>query len=213
MNVLLDLDGTLTDPAEGICGSIRHAMVRMKHDCPEMSALKRYIGPPLTETFADLLGSKDTQQIAAAIGFYREKFGDKGMYENVVYPGIPAALAALGAAGATLYLATSKPWVYAGKILEHFGLNEYFKAIYGSELDGTRANKVDLIEHILKKEALPAGNTCMVGDRSHDMVGAKANGVRAIGALWGYGSREELMSAGASALCETPVMLPQVITA
>jgi phosphoglycolate phosphatase len=185
----------------------------MKRDCPELSALKRYIGPPLTETFADLLGSKDAEEIFTAIGFYRERFGDKGMYENAVYPEIPATLGALRSAGATLYLATSKPWIYAEKIVEHFGLGGHLKAIYGSELDGTRANKADLIAFILKKESLPAGATCMVGDRSHDVIGAKANRVRSIGALWGYGSRDELLSAGAATLCERPGLLPEAVGA
>jgi phosphoglycolate phosphatase len=211
VKVLLDLDGTLTDPAEGICASLRHAMAAMKRSCPEDSVLRRYIGPPLHETFADLLASKDAKEIAVAIAFYRERFGDKGMYENAVYPGIPEALKALGEGGARLFLATSKPRVFAERILEHFNLAAHFAAVYGSELDGTRTNKADLIAYLLSSESMQAQDACMVGDRSHDVIGAKANGMRAIGALWGYGSRDELVSAGAAALCERPALLPEAV--
>jgi phosphoglycolate phosphatase len=130
-----------------------------------------------------------------------------GMFENAVYPGISTALAELKALGAALYVATSKPRVFAVNIVEHFGLHEFFQAVYGSELDGTRSNKVDLIAHILRSESLSPGSTCMVGDRLHDMVGAKTNGVFPIGVLWGYGSREELVSAGAAVLCASPAAL------
>ena len=210
MNVLIDLDGTLTDNAQGICACIRHALVRLKRACPDDSVLKRYIGPPLTETLADLLGSTDAKEISAAVALYRERFSTKGLYENAVYPGIPATLAGLTAAGATLYVATTKPQIYAEKILGHFGLSDHFKAVYGSELDGTRAQKADLIAYILRKESLRADATCMVGDRSHDVVGAKANGVYPVGALWGYGSREELTAAFASVLCERPHDLSRI---
>lgn len=211
MNVLLDLDGTLTDPREGIVGCIKYALNELAHSCPGDSELARYIGPPLQETFSTLLSSSDPARINTAIALYRERFAVTGMFENAVYPGIAEALSDLRELGAVLYVATSKPQVYAVKIVEHFGLHEFFRAVYGSELDGTRSNKADLIAHILKTEALSPGSTCMVGDRLHDVIGAKANSVFPVGVLWGYGSRDELVAAGAAALCESPATLQSVL--
>jgi phosphoglycolate phosphatase len=213
MSVLMDLDGTLTDPAEGIVACLEHALRAMNRASPGRKQLERYIGPPLQTTFGELLATEERTQIDAAIRHYRERFSTKGMFENAVYPEIPAALQALKGIGATLFVATSKPHVFAGQIVEHFGLRRYFAAVYGSELDGTRTGKDDLIAHVMKAEALTASATWMVGDRSLDVIGAKANGVRPVGALWGYGSREELASAGALLLCETPANLPGVIGA
>ena len=202
MNVLLDLDGTLTDPKQGIVGSIQHALRSLGRDAPEESALLKYIGPPLREIFRELLGEDgDTEQAVVA---YRERFVAIGMYQNAVYADIPEALQLLRERGARLFVATSKPQVYAQRILDHFGLNQYFDEVYGSELDGQRADKVDLIAHVLSVSRLDRTHTMMIGDRHHDVVGAIANGVRALGVLWGYGSREELSGAGAEALLETP---------
>jgi phosphoglycolate phosphatase len=134
------------------------------------------------------------------------------MLENTVYPGIPLALATLRRLGALLFVATSKPQVFAERITEHFGLKGYFHAVYGSELDGTRSNKADLISHILEAESLSPSSTYMVGDRAHDMAGAKAHNVLSIGALWGYGSRDELIAAWATALCEQPAMLIEILS-
>ncbi len=211
MNVLIDLDGTLTDSAPGIVACIKHALAEMRLACPDDAALRHFIGPPLHETFREILGSDDPGRIQTALGFYRERFAARGIFENVVYPGIPLALQALVDAGAALFLATSKPLPYAERIVEHFGLRDYFSAVYGSEFDGTRSGKKDLIAHVLKIESLPPATVCMVGDRSHDVVGAKANGVRPIGVLWGYGSREELEGAGATVLCREPAMLSRAV--
>lgn len=211
MNVLLDLDGTLTDPREGIVGCIKYALNELAHGCPGDSELSRYIGPPLQETFSVLLRSTDPARINTAVALYRARFAVTGMFENSVYPGITEALSDLQELGAVLYVATSKPQAYAVKIVEHFGLREFFRAVYGSELDGTRSSKADLIAHILKTESLSPASTCMVGDRLHDVVGAKANSVFPVGVLWGYGSRDELVSAGAAALCESPATLHPVL--
>lgn len=129
------------------------------------------------------------------------------MFENVVYPGIPEVLESLGAGGAELYVATSKPQVFAERILDHFGLSRHFKGIFGSELSGARSNKGELIGHILMIAGLPAADTVMVGDREHDVHGARRNGVSAVGVLWGYGSREELAAAGAEQILEQPTDL------
>jgi len=216
MNVLFDLDGTLTDPHDGITASIEHALRKLGVSSPPRHALKRFIGPPLRDTFAHLLGgarvaSTDPALIDAAITFYRERFSTTGLFENVPYPGIHATLSVLEQRGAALYLATSKPRVYAERIVDHFGLGKFLTAVHGSELDGTRTDKVLLIAHILLTESLSASATAMVGDRSHDVVGAVANGVLPVGALWGYGSRDELVAAGATVLCERPELLADTL--
>jgi len=207
LNVLIDLDGTLTDSAPGIISCIRHALTEAGRECPDDAALRHFIGPPLHETLRKILGTDDPAQLAAVIELYRRQFSERGLYENAVYPGIPAALQALKDAGVALFVATSKPLVYAQRIIRHFGLDGYFGAVYGSEFDGTLSNKSELIAHILKAESLSPAATSMVGDRSHDVVGANANGVRPVGVLWGYGSRAELTAAGASVLCEQPATL------
>lgn len=203
MNILFDLDGTLTDPRTGIIGCIRHALTAMERRCPSDAELATFIGPPLQQTFAALLRG-NAVDVARAVDLYRDRFSRIGMFENAVYPGIEEALEALRTTGAALFVATSKPTLYAKRILEHFRLSGHFNAIHGSELDGLRAGKGELIAHVLAAERLPPALTCMVGDRGHDMRAAVANGVRAVGALWGYGSRDELMAAGASSLCERP---------
>ncbi|MGE0358134.1 MAG: HAD hydrolase-like protein [Burkholderiales bacterium] len=203
MNILLDLDGTLTDPREGIVGCIKHALARLGEPCPPDESLERFIGPPLAAAFAVLLGG-DSPRIRDAIAAYRERFATIGLFENRLYPEIPGALAALVERGHRLFIATSKPTIYAERIADHFGLRDFVGAVHGSELDGTRAGKPELIAEVLRFQGLPAAETVMVGDREHDVIGARANGLLAIGALWGYGSRDELVAAGASALCERP---------
>jgi phosphoglycolate phosphatase len=210
LNVLFDLDSTLTDPREGIVACLKYALLGLGHNCPSDLDLARFIGPPLQESFAVLLHSTDPKQINAAVELYRQRFSSKGMLENSVYPGIHSALTTLR--GHPLpFVTTSKPRVFAERIGEHFGLKEYFCAIYGSELDGTRSDKSDLVAHVLKAESLSPHSTVMVGDRAHDIVGAKAHGVFPIGVLWGYGSYDELVAAGATTLCEQPEMLAKIL--
>ena len=211
MNVLFDLDGTLTDPREGIIACFKHALHGLGYCPPPDSDLERYIGPPLQECFASLLPSESPEQIDTAVDLYRQRFSTEGIFENEVYPGIHDALAELRTGGASIYIATSKPCVFAQRIVDHFGLRSYFQMIYGSELDGTRSNKSELIAHILAKESIPPRSTFMVGDRAHDVIGAKANGVFPVAALWGYGTREELNAAGATIFCERPEMLGKAL--
>ncbi len=211
MNILFDLDGTLTDPREGFIASIKHALVTLGCAlCPD-DEIARHIGPPLEETLKLLLRD-DPSRIPTAVTLYRERYGTRGCLENAVYPGVEASLEDLQASGATLFVATSKPHVFADRILTHFNLKRFFRAIYGSELDGTRANKGHLIAHLLEREALWPQETFMVGDRAHDVIGAAANGVPSIGVLWGYGSYAELTAAGASAVCEHPTLLGRVLS-
>ena len=212
VNVLFDLDGTLTNPREGIVACLKYALTGMGHSCPADSELEQFIGPPLHESLAILLGSPDATQINSAVELFRRRFSSQGMFENTLYPGIHSALTTLRGRGAVLFVATSKPQIFAERIVEHFGLKNYFRAVYGSELDGTRSDKSHLIEHVLKAESLSSRSTCMVGDRAHDILGAKAHGVFSIGVLWGYGSYDELVTAGATVLCEEPAMLDGILS-
>lgn len=204
MNLLFDLDGTLTDPYQGITRCISHALLALGRLAPLRVDLRWCIGPPLKNSFAKLLASDDDNLAEAALAIYRERFGSVGLYENEVYEGIPEALKALQEMGHTLYVATSKPTVYAKQIIEHFALQQYFRAIHGSELDGTRSDKSRLISHILQSEAIASSETLMVGDREYDMIGAKENGVCGVGVLWGYGTQEELETSGAHTCISHP---------
>jgi phosphoglycolate phosphatase len=210
VNVLLDLDGTLTDPREGIVGCIRHALIQLGESLPPDSELEKFIGPPLHDVFRQLT-SGNSDQVEAAVTAYRARFEAIGMYENQVYPGIPNALKELAQRGARLFLATSKPRVFAERILKHFDLSNGFVRIYGSELDGSRGDKSELIAHILDDANLNRAHTVMVGDRSYDVLGAVTNQVHPVGVLWGYGSRKELQDAGAKQLYEHPKELVQLV--
>lgn len=197
MHLLFDLDGTLTDPFPGITKCIQHALHSLVRPPPEAESLRWCIGPPLKKSFATLLGSEDETLADAALAKYRERFGMVGLFENAMYPDIEATLDELKTAGYTLGVATSKPTVFAERIVEYFGLEKYFRAVDGGELDGTRTDKTSLIAHILKRDAIMPSDVIMIGDREHDMIGARQNGVMGLGVLWGYGSREELSAAGA----------------
>ncbi len=210
VNVLFDLDGTLTDPGDGFVACVSYALEKIGCRPHAAGEIRRHVGPPLEETLARLL--EDQAQIPAAVAFYRERYASLGYLENAVYPGIEAALRALHAREMRLFVATSKPAVYAERIVEHFGLARYFRAVYGSELDGTRSNKTQLLSHLLARERLRPESTFMLGDRAQDMLAAAANGVHPVGALWGYGSREELAQAGAAAFCEQARDLPPFLT-
>ncbi len=209
--VLFDLDGTLTDSKLGIVRCIRHALERMGLDLPDDETLGQYIGPPLQSVFPKLIGSDDIAHVDVAIKHYRERFGEVGLFDNEVYDGIPAALQALEAHGLNMVLATSKPLPYAERIINHFELGHFFRGLYGSTMDGVLSAKADIIALALKREAIPPEEAIMVGDRKHDILGAKFNGIASIGVLYGYGDRDELTLAGASLLCEKPSDLPGLI--
>jgi phosphoglycolate phosphatase len=205
MNILFDLDGTLTDSRPGILACIKHALEKLGEPAPGDQELQRFIGPPLRDAFAFLLRAHEGAEcVTAAIAAYRERFTATGMFENSVYERVPAVLDALAARGTRLFVATAKPRVFAERILDHFGLAARFEAIYGSELDGSLCDKGELIAHALAQSALRADETVMIGDRHHDIVGAIRNNVFPVGALWGYGAEDELRQAGAMALLATP---------
>lgn len=201
--VLFDLDGTLTDPAEGITNSVAHALRRMGLPVPPAKELYCYIGPPLAYGFTEFAGVPE-ERAADAVAYYREYFADRGIFENELYAGVPELLSGLKDAGCGVYLATSKPTVYAKRILEHFGIADSFDGAVGSELDGRRTDKAEVIAHLLEKYRLPREGTVMVGDRKFDILGAAAVGIEAIGVSYGYGSTEELSEAGASVIASSP---------
>jgi phosphoglycolate phosphatase len=202
MDILVDLDGTLVDPKPGLIGSIQYALGKLGVPVPPANDLLWMIGPPFPVSFPKLLGRSDLTE--DAIAYYRECYFSGGMYDAVVYDGVPAALDALCAAGCRLFIATAKPHYYARPILERFGLAPRFAGIYGPELDGTRDHKHDLIAHIIACEGVRPDAAIMIGDREHDVLAAARNGMPAIGVTWGYGSAHELATAGAAVLCNAP---------
>ena len=205
--LLFDLDGTLTDPRAGIVGSMRFALDQLRISCPSDDVLANYIGPPLRGTFATLLDTSEPARIEEALRLYRQRFADTGLYENKVYEGVPAMLDSVGRGVYAKYVATSKPAVYAERIVSHFGLSHHFRKVYGAELDGRWDDKAELLAHLLATEGVTPSAAVMVGDRAADIIAAKANRVRSIGVLWGYGSEVELTDAGADMLCRTPAEL------
>ena len=205
--VLFDLDGTLTDSRPGIVNSALYALRRFNETrganlaIPRPESLTFLLGPPLQDSFVKLAGPANAP---ALVALYRERYDPVGMLENSVFPGVVPALEALAAMNYRLLVATSKNEIYARRILEHFGLARFFLAVHGAEADGARSNKGELIAYVLKTHDIDPRSAAMIGDREHDVWGAKKAGVWAIGVLWGYGSRAELTSAGADPLLESP---------
>ena len=200
--IFFDLDGTLTDPKPGITRSIQYALDKLgQQTIPTEDELTWCIGPPLRGSFVKLLGEASAD---LAVSLYRERFSDIGLYENGVYAGVGDVLAALRKSGHRLFVATSKAHVFADRIIDHFSLREHFELVFGAELDGTRADKSDLLAYALKTTSVDPSRAVMIGDRSHDMIGARNNGIKGIGVLYGYGSEQELTTAGACHVCATP---------
>jgi phosphoglycolate phosphatase len=200
--IYLDLDGTLTDPKPGITRSIQYALSKLDRLAPSEDELTWCIGPPLRASLRLLLGTDELAD--KALSLYRERFSDIGLFENKIYPGVEDTLAALAQSGRRLFVATSKPVLYAQRIIDHFNLNVYFERVFGSDLDGSRSDKTDLLGYALQATGVSPSRAMMIGDRSHDMVGARNNGMTAVGVLYGYGSEEELLEAGAHHICATP---------
>lgn len=195
---LFDLDGTLTDPAEGITCSVSHALAHFGIHIEDRTELYPFIGPPLKDSFREFYDFSDVQ-ILEAEEKYREYFTEKGIFENKIYPGIKDLLASLKENGARILLATSKPEVFAEKILEHFHIEEFFDFIGGATMDGTRSEKKDVVRYTLASGGIKdPSEAVMIGDRRHDIEGALANRLDSVGVLWGYGSEEEFKKAGAT---------------
>lgn len=201
--VLFDLDGTLTDPGLGITNSAMYAMKKFGVEVADRHELDWFVGPPLRQSFMRAL-NLDEEGAAVAVEYYREYYRDQmGMLENEVYAGIEDVLKALREKGKRLAVATSKPEVFAVQILEHFGLAQYFEVIAGDTLDFQRNTKAAVIANALERMGITdRSSVVMVGDREHDVIGAKAQGIKCIGVLYGYGNRDELEAAGAAYIAE-----------
>lgn len=210
--ILFDLDGTLTDPLEGITKSALYALDKMKIDAGNTASFKSFIGPPLRTSFQESY-SLSEEEAHRAVELYREYYAVRGMYENKVFPGIPELLATLRQEGKRLFVATTKATVFAEQVLKHFQLDNYFSMIIGSNLDGTRSNKAEIIKCIL--DTLPdvlKENVVMVGDRMFDIDGARANGITSIGVRYGYGTEEELATARPDYLVSSVAQLKMLLT-
>ncbi len=204
-DVLFDLDGTLTDPGEGITNSVIFSLEKFGITVLNRAELYKFIGPPLLYSYKEYYGFSESDA-KLAIKYYREYFSEKGIFENRVYDGITDMLGKLRGNNIRLSVATSKPEPFALKILEHFGLTEYFSLVAGATMDETRSEKHEVIEYALRGLHIEDKARCiMVGDRKHDILGAKKNGLKSVGVLYGYGSRGELETAGADMLAETPL--------
>jgi phosphoglycolate phosphatase len=204
MELLFDLDGTLTDPFIGITKCIQSALLGLGYPAPSADSLAWCIGPPLKKSFEKLLGSNNDDLLEKAILGYRERYTLTGIFENTVYNGVEYMLKDLNNLGFSLRIATSKPSVFANRIIDHFSLTRYFQSVDGSELDGTRSDKAELIAHILERDAIVPTDAIMIGDRKHDIIAARKNGIIPIGVLWGYGSVDELKEAGAQLCISSP---------
>lgn len=208
--ILFDLDGTITDSAPGIYNSVRYALQKMNIEVDE-GGLRKFVGPPLINSFRDFYGMSQ-EQAEMGVRLYREYYSQKGLFENEVYTGIPELLKTLHSYGKTVLLATSKPETFAKQILTYFGLDMYFAFCGGSTMDNTRSAKADVIQYVLREQnILNLKDAVMIGDREHDVLGAKACGLDCIGVLYGYGNREELKQAGVKKIVETAEELLEIL--
>lgn len=207
--ILFDLDGTLTDPGLGITSSVQYALRALGIEEPSLDRLDPFIGPPLSDSFREFYGL-DEKQIDTAVAKYRERFRDRGIYENEIYPGIAQMLAQLKADGKSLSIASSKPTEFVERILDYFEIRAYFDHIVGSNMDGTRGRKEEVVEEALRRMALPGMTpaqkkavVAMVGDRRFDIEGAKEHGLTSVGVSFGYAPEGELEQAGADFIVDT----------
>ena len=209
--IFFDLDGTLTDSAEGITNSVAYALKRNGIFVEDKTSLNVFVGPPLVESFMKYYHF-DREEAKKSVGIYREYFEEKGMFENAVYPGIPELLAGLKKDGYKLYVATSKPEPYSVKIIGHFGLAEYFEMIGGADMGENRIHKGDVIRYVMESCGLTTPDEIvMIGDRENDMIGAAQNHMESVGVLYGYGSRAELENAGACHIANDVPELGEVL--
>ena len=209
--VLIDLDGTLVDSEPGIAASFRAALEALGHTPDPALDITAAIGPPIEDIARGLLSSYGDDRVAEAVAAYRDDYRKRGLLLCRPYPGVPETLVDLHEAGARLMLATSKRQTFARSILENQGLDHLFAAIHGSEPGGGLDRKPELIAHIVERHGLSPDLCVMVGDRDLDVIGAHANGMRALGVLWGYGGRDELEAAGAQGLVAEPSDLANAV--
>ena len=209
--LLFDLDGTLTDPREGIARCLQYGLEQLGRSYPDQAELLQYIGPPLRWTFPRLLGTDDPQLVDAAVRHYRDRYTDVGLFENVVYDGIPELLQSLQDDDFELIVVTCKPTVYADRIVRHFGLDSYFTGVFGPQLDGRFDDKTELVAHVLAERALTPQRTVMIGDRDTDIAAGKTNATRTLAVTYGFGSLEELTAAAPDQICHSPAEIWDVV--
>jgi phosphoglycolate phosphatase len=210
-SVLLDLDGTLIDSQPGILASCLAALRALGHDPDETLDIRSVIGPPLEDMMQVLLQSYGDDRVGEAVAAYRQHYGEDGFLGSVPYPGIGKSLEEMKRAGLQIYLATSKRVIFASRILDHLKFAPYFDGIHGSVPGGGLDHKPELLAHVLSKHGLAPSHSLMVGDRRYDMSGAHAVGMRGLGVLWGYGTRDELETAGADQLVDSPADLVRTV--
>ncbi len=210
--LFFDLDGTLTDPSEGITKCYQYSLEQLGYPFPTQADLIQYIGPPLRWTLPRLLGVEDDALVDAGVQHYRDRFADVGLFENELYDGVPELLTALSDAGFTLYVVTTKPAIYAKRILSHFDLDKYFVETYGPELNGRFDDKTELIEHILRERDLRPEEAVMIGDRASDITAGKTNGTHTVAVTYGFGDMEELTAAGPDCFCHNPTDIQRAVT-
>ena len=207
--IMFDLDGTLTDPKEGITKSVQYALSKMGITETDLDKLTCFIGPPLVVGFSEYYGMNEKNSLEA-VAHYRKRYSDVGLFENAIIPGIPELLQKLKNDGKHLFVATSKPHVFANKILERYGILKFFEKVSGAELDGTRNDKKDVIAEVLADIPKDA-KIVMVGDRRHDCIGAKYWNIPCIGVRFGYAEEGELEEAGAIKIVAMPEELYEVL--
>ena len=213
MAVLLDLDGTLSDSRPGIAACFRYTVEQLGHDPEAVGDLTWAVGPPIRVSLQRLIAQYGDDRVDQAVDIYRARYSTAGLYECSVYPGIVGMLDGLREAGHTMCIATSKRRDFAERVMDHLQLRGYVRGVYGAEPGGGLDDKQDLLAHILTAEGFAAADCVMLGDRLHDIHAAQANAIRSIGALWGYGGRDELTAAGAGALAERPDDVPRLAAA
>lgn len=210
-HILFDLDGTLTDSAEGITKSAAYALKHFNIEVTDLKSLEKFIGPKLQDSFMEFYNFSE-EQAERASELFQERFARIGKFENKLYPGIKELLEKLKNSGRKLYVATSKPVFYSKEILDHFSISQYFEDISGAELDGSKSHKEEVIGRILTQNKItPSGQVVMVGDRKFDVIGAKANQIPVVGVLYGFGGREELTASGADRLAADLAELEQIL--
>ena len=210
-SVLLDLDGTLIDSQPGILASCLAALRDLGHEPDQTLDIRSAIGPPLEDVMQMLLRSYGDDRVGEAVAAYRQHYGESGFIGSVPYPGIGKSLEEMKRAGLRIYLATSKRAIFASRILDHLKFAPYFDGIHGSVPSGELDHKPELLTHILSEHGLSPARCLMVGDRRYDISGAHAVGMRGLGVLWGYGTRDELETAGADQLVDSPADLARTV--
>ncbi|MDC7221799.1 MAG: HAD family hydrolase [Spirochaetales bacterium] len=208
--VLFDLDGTLTDPGPGITKSVQYSLRKCDIDVVDLAELEKFIGPPLAQSYVNFYAFSKEESLRA-VDYYREYFSEKGLYENELYPGIPELLEELSHKGISLGLATSKPTVFAERILAYFELDRFFHKVIGSNMDNTRTDKKEIIDVALQELGKSPSEAIMIGDRMHDILGARAHSVKSVGVLYGYSPEGELEEIGPDFLVEDVDSLRDVL--